>query len=110
MTDKNTGTCKWFNSSKGYGFITPSDGSADVFVHQGAIYADGFRSLAEGEEVEYKVETDEGGRQKAVDVTGPHGEYVKGDNRRGGGYSGGGGGGYDDYSGGGGDYGTSKSA
>ena len=45
---KATGTCKWWNTQKGYGFITPSDGSSEVFVHQTAIQSDGFRSLAEG--------------------------------------------------------------
>eukprot|EP00854_Cymbomonas_tetramitiformis_P015877 gene15877-18829_t len=50
-----TGTVKWFNSEKGFGFITPSDGSADLFVHQSSIHAEGFRSLAENEEVEFKA-------------------------------------------------------
>ena len=45
---KATGTCKWWNNQKGYGFITPDDGSAEVFVHQSAIHSSGFRSLAEG--------------------------------------------------------------
>jgi CspA family cold shock protein len=51
-----TGTVKWFNESKGFGFITPSDGSADVFVHFSAIVGDGFRTLAEGQAVTYEVE------------------------------------------------------
>ena len=51
-----TGTVKWFNESKGFGFISPSDGSADVFVHFSAIAADGFRTLAEGANVSYQVE------------------------------------------------------
>jgi len=51
-----TGTVKWFNESKGFGFITPSDGSADVFVHFSAIVGDGFRTLAEGQSVTYEVE------------------------------------------------------
>lgn len=51
-----TGTVKWFNDSKGFGFITPSDGSADVFVHHSAIQADGFKSLSEGQKVSYNTE------------------------------------------------------
>lgn len=51
-----TGTVKWFNDSKGYGFITPDDGSKDVFVHFSAISGDGFKSLAEGQSVTYEVE------------------------------------------------------
>lgn len=51
-----TGTVKWFNESKGYGFIAPSDGSADVFVHFSAIVGDGFKTLAEGQTVNFEVE------------------------------------------------------
>jgi len=49
-----TGTVKWFNESKGYGFITPSDGSPDVFVHFSAIEGTGFRTLAEGQSVQFE--------------------------------------------------------
>ncbi len=51
-----TGTVKWFNESKGFGFIAPSDGSADVFVHFSAIEGKGFKTLAEGQAVSYEVE------------------------------------------------------
>jgi len=51
-----TGKVKWFNESKGFGFITPDDSSKDVFVHFSAIQAEGFRSLSEGQPVSYEVE------------------------------------------------------
>ncbi|UCE90296.1 MAG: cold-shock protein [Pseudomonadota bacterium] len=51
-----TGTVKWFNESKGFGFIAPSDGGADVFVHFSAIVGSGFKTLAEGQTVTYEVE------------------------------------------------------
>lgn len=51
-----TGTVKWFNESKGFGFISPSEGGKDVFVHFSAIQSDGFRTLAEGQSVTFDVE------------------------------------------------------
>ncbi len=52
---KVKGNVKWFNESKGFGFITPEDGSKDVFVHFSAIMGDGFKTLAEGQKVEFEI-------------------------------------------------------
>ena len=52
----NTGTVKWFNDAKGFGFITPSDGSKDVFVHHSAVQGSGFKSLTEGQQVKFELE------------------------------------------------------
>jgi CspA family cold shock protein len=58
-----TGTVKWFNESKGFGFITPADGSKDVFVHFSAIASSGFRTLVEGQQVSFDVENGPKGPQ-----------------------------------------------
>jgi CspA family cold shock protein len=58
--DVATGTVKWFNSTKGYGFIQPDDGGKDVFVHISAVERAGFSSLAEGAKVSYEIVSDRG--------------------------------------------------
>jgi cold shock protein len=63
----STGKVKWFNDQKGFGFIQADEGGPDVFVHHTAIKADGFRSLAEGQAVEFEVQSSDKG-PKAVDV------------------------------------------
>ena len=63
-----TGTVKWFNADKGFGFITPDDGTTDVFVHQSAINSSGYRDLREGANVCYEAEAGDKG-PKATNVT-----------------------------------------
>jgi CspA family cold shock protein len=62
------GTVKWFNESKGFGFITPDDGGKDIFVHFSAIQGEGFRTLSEGQAVSYEIENG---------PKGPHATQVK---------------------------------
>lgn len=69
---KIKGQVKWFNESKGFGFITPADGSKDVFVHFSAIQGNGFKTLAEGQNVEFEIQFEIQDGQKgpaAVNVT-----------------------------------------
>ncbi|MBX4740106.1 RNA chaperone/antiterminator CspA [Klebsiella sp. CVUAS 10975.2] len=56
MSNKMTGLVKWFNESKGFGFITPDNGSKDVFVHFSAIQSGGFKTLNEGQKVEFTID------------------------------------------------------
>jgi CspA family cold shock protein len=65
---RTKGTVKWFNDSKGFGFITPENGAKDCFVHFSAIQGNGFKSLAEGDQVEFDV-IDEPKGPKAANVT-----------------------------------------
>jgi CspA family cold shock protein len=98
---RTTGTVKWFNPDKGFGFITPEDGGKDLFVHFSAIQGSGFKSLDEGEKVEFDVVQGQKGPQ-AENVTrmgGGTGGGGGGESRGGGG---GGGGGYGKGGGGGG--------
>jgi CspA family cold shock protein len=62
-----TGTVKWFKDEKGFGFITPDDGSKDLFVHHSSIQSDGFRTLAEGAKVSFETEASDKG-PRAVNV------------------------------------------
>jgi CspA family cold shock protein len=65
----NTGTVKWFNEQKGYGFIQPDNGSKDVFVHISAVERSGLRGLAEGQKISYEVEADRrSGKESAVNL------------------------------------------
>ncbi len=64
-----TGTVKWFNDTKGYGFIQPDDGGGDVFVHISAVESSGLRTLKDDQKVEYELHTDERrGKTSAVEL------------------------------------------
>jgi CspA family cold shock protein len=65
MSNRTSGTVKWFNDDKGFGFITPADGGADLFVHFKAIESDGFKSLKEGQSVSFVAEKGQKGLQAA---------------------------------------------
>lgn len=67
---RTVGTVKWFNDQKGFGFITPEGGAKDCFVHHSAIQGSGFKSLAEGDKVEFEIVQGQKGPQ-AADVTKP---------------------------------------
>ncbi|EEX36028.1 cold-shock protein [Vibrio metschnikovii] len=68
MSGKTTGTVKWFNETKGFGFISQDNGGKDVFVHFNSIVSDGFKTLAEGQKVSFNVEEGKKGPQ-ATEVT-----------------------------------------
>ncbi len=61
MSDKTTGTVKWFNNSKGYGFITPEGGGQDLFVHMNDIQMDGYKTLRENQNVKFEITEGEKG-------------------------------------------------
>jgi len=64
----SSGTVKWFNATKGYGFIQPDDGSKDVFVHISALERAGLRSLNEGQKISYDIERGQQGKTSAVNL------------------------------------------
>ena len=63
MSNKTTGSVKWFNETKGFGFITPDNGGTDLFVHFNSIVSEGFKTLAEGQKVSFSVEQGSKGPQ-----------------------------------------------
>ncbi|SIT83028.1 cold-shock protein [Pontibaca methylaminivorans] len=64
-----TGTVKWFNTTKGYGFIAPDDGGKDVFVHISAVQSAGLTGLADNQKVSFEIEAGRDGRQSATDIS-----------------------------------------
>lgn len=67
---RQRGTVKWFNDAKGYGFITPKGGHPELFVHYTAIESVGFKSLKDGQEVEFEITDGNGGKKQASKVVG----------------------------------------
>ena len=65
----SNGTVKWFNATKGYGFIQPEDGAQDVFVHISALQNSGMSDLQDGQKVTYELETGKNGKTSAVNLT-----------------------------------------
>lgn len=63
-----TGTVKWFNETKGYGFIAPDEGGNDIFVHVSAVQASGLQGLADGQKVEFELQEDRRGKMAAADL------------------------------------------
>ncbi|MBR2974367.1 MAG: cold-shock protein [Clostridia bacterium] len=63
-----TGSVKWFNAGKGYGFITSDEGGEDIFVHYSVIQTEGFKKLADGQRVSFEVTTEENGKLRAANV------------------------------------------
>jgi CspA family cold shock protein len=68
MRDMPTGTVKWFNSTKGYGFIAPDDGGKDVFVHISAVERAGLTGLADNQKIGYELQSGRDGRSSASDL------------------------------------------
>ncbi|XP_062181794.1 cold shock domain-containing protein 3-like [Phragmites australis] len=87
-SERVRGAVKWFNPTKGFGFITPDDGGEELFVHQSFIKSDGYRSLNPGDTVEFAIGFGDDGRAKAIDVTAPGGGALPSGDR---GFGGGGG-------------------
>ncbi|KAK4844210.1 hypothetical protein QYF36_017725 [Acer negundo] len=74
---RSTGKVTWFDDVKGYGFIKPDDGGADLFVHQKSIKSDGYRTLYENQSVEFDVQLEPGSKYQALDVTAPGGNPIQ---------------------------------
>ena len=68
MSNRQSGTVKWFNDAKGFGFITPDDGGKDVFVHISAVERSGIGNPAEGQKISYDLESDRQGRSSATNL------------------------------------------